>query len=280
MPDQYAKPHLSFDNQLDLLIEHGLVCCDRRPAVSALRRIGYYRFSAYGYSFRDFLPPEERGIQTPAHYRSEQLVPGTTFEEVMALWQFDRKLRLLTLDAMETIEVALRTQLAYVLGERDPFGHLRPDSLGPRAAEEEPSDPAVTRHAAWLDAHGRDIEAKKSEDLLRHNLAKYEDLPIWIAVETMDFGRCVRLFHILKRADQTRIAAQFGVDDGPLFESWARAMNYVRNVCAHHSRFWNRSLTYSLRKMNDTQVDEPLHHLCGRHRRRRSTRHWQCPPTW
>lgn len=263
MSDQYDKPHLSFDDQLDLLIQRGLVCCDRRSAVGALRRIGYYRFSAYVYSFRELLPPEERGIQSPAHYRSEQLVPGTTFEEVMALWQFDRELRLLTLDAMETIEVALRTQLAYVLGERDPLGHLHPASLGPNSAKGEVRDPSLTRHQTWLDGHQQDIENKKNEDFLRHNLAKYDELPIWIAVETMDFGRAIRLFHMLRHDDQARIAAEFGVRNARLFESWAKAINYIRNVCAHHSRFWNRTLTYSLPKMLDSQVDEPLHHLCG-----------------
>jgi abortive infection bacteriophage resistance protein len=262
MASEYDKPHLSFDNQLDLLIGRGLECQDRQTAVDALRRIGYYRFSAYVYSFRELLPPGERGIQSPSHYRSEHLFPGTTFEQVLALWQFDRELRLITLDAMETIEVALRTQLAYVLGERDPFGHLRVESLGPNAAKR-PPDESLTRHQAWLDRHRRDIEDKKSEDFLKHNRAKCEELPIWVAVETMDFGRAVRLFQILRHDDRTRIAAQFSVQDASLFESWAKVINYVRNACAHHSRFWNRTLTYSLRKMDHSQVNEMLHHLCG-----------------
>jgi abortive infection bacteriophage resistance protein len=48
-----------------------------------------------------------------------------------------------------------------------------------------------------------------------------------------------------------------------LFTSWLKALNCLRNTCAHHARVWNRSLTDTLKQMTDWQVREPLHHLCG-----------------
>lgn len=264
MAAQYGKPHLSFDEQLDLLIGRGLICSDRPGAAAALERIGYYRFSGYVYPFREMLPPDEQRLASPTHFRSEGIRPGTRFEDVLAVWKFDRMLRLLILDALETIEIGVRARLAYTLGLREPFGHLDPAHLGDRAREPaDDDDTARSRHDRWVEDHREDIEANRHDDYLRHNLHKYDELPIWIAVETMSFGRLVTLFQLLDPADQTQIARSLSVRGKGLLTTWLKALNYLRNTCAHHARVWNRSLTYTLKKMTDSQVREPLHHLCG-----------------
>lgn len=78
---------------------------------------------------------------------------------------------------------------------------------------------------------------------MTHNKAKY-GLPvaIWVACEVWDFGCMSTLFAGLKTADQDAIAQSYGVSDGRVFASWLRGLNYLRNVCAHHSRLWNRNI--------------------------------------
>ena len=264
MAEKYGKPHLTYEQQLALLVGRGLICSNRPAATAALERIGYYRLSAYVYPFRELLPPDEQRRASPTHYRAESIGAGTRFEDVLAVWEFDRSLRLVILDAVETIEIGLRTRLAYTLGARNPFGHLDPDHLSEKArmpASDASGTPS--RHEQWLQGHLDDIEANSHEDYLRHNLHKYDQLPIWIAVETMSFGRLAALFQLLDPADQTRIAAGLSIGGKGLLISWLKTLNYLRNVCAHHARLWNRSLTYTLRKMTTSQVEEDLHHLCG-----------------
>lgn len=122
---KYDKRPLAVPAQLDLLAGRGLVIEDRAGAEAFLGRVNYYRLSGYCLPFE-----RER----------HAFLPGTRFEQVRALCELDRRLRLLAMEAVETVEVATRTALAYRLSLRyGPFAH---------SDEKVFADPA--RHAAWM----------------------------------------------------------------------------------------------------------------------------------
>lgn len=81
----YRKPHLTLDGQVALLRSRGLVVDDDADAAQWLSRVGYYRLSGYWYVFR----AQRNG--TP---RDDHFVAGTTFDQVVALYEFDRRLKL------------------------------------------------------------------------------------------------------------------------------------------------------------------------------------------
>src|ERR1041384_4203577 len=99
MVKQFTKPALSLDEQLDLLAKRGLKIEDRAWAKGHLRRIGYYRLSAYG------LPLQ---YNDPARLPLHLFKPGSSFGLIIRLYEFDRHLRLMTFDAVERIEIAVR----------------------------------------------------------------------------------------------------------------------------------------------------------------------------
>lgn len=113
----YTKPWQSYEEQLDLLISRGLVVTDRAKALEYLRRIGYYRLSGYWFPFRELSEPlillDEHGRKPAKKQRKETRIalddfrPGATFEDAVRLYVFDKKLRLLAMDALERIEIAL-----------------------------------------------------------------------------------------------------------------------------------------------------------------------------
>ncbi|MGJ6121146.1 Abi family protein [Mycolicibacterium sp. Y3] len=257
----YNKPHLAYEDQVQVMIGRGLVCADEAAAVKLLKQIGYYRVSAYVYPFREMLPPDQARISSPAHYRSDVIEAGTTFEHVEALWRFDRKLRLKFLDALETVEIGLRSRLGYVLSEHDVFGHLDVGSLDGTTCSELCPDGRTDLFADWMDRYEKLKLSAKNEDYMKHHLVKYGDpVPVWIAVEFLDFGALCRLYRLLEKSDQNAIAAHLGVKGGPLLRRWLRDLNYLRNLCAHHSRLWNRVLTYQSGKFNPKQVEADLQH--------------------
>ena len=90
-----------------------------------------------------------------------------------------------------------------------------------------------------------DNETQKSkEEFVNHFRQTYDTangLPIWMAVEVMTFGNMLTLFRLLKKQDKQAIAKSFGTNE-KFFESWLTNLNYIRNVCAHHGRLWNRQL--------------------------------------
>lgn len=107
-PMKYAKPALSLDEQIDQLARRGMHIPDRESATHTLRHINYYRLRAYWLPFE--IPSEVGGDHT---FR-----PGTAFPDAVALYAFDRRLRLLVMDAIDRFEVSLRTRWAHVLAMR------------------------------------------------------------------------------------------------------------------------------------------------------------------
>lgn len=266
----YDKPHLPYDQQLDLMTSRGLECPDRTRALEVLASVGYYRLSAYVYPFREMLPDAERGKVSPVHHRREKIRPGVSMAHVEALWRFDKLLRLRITDGLETLEVGLRTKIAHTLGARDPFGHLNDASLDRDACQRQirPGDREPEgAYTSWLRRYRKLLDDAKYEDYVRHHLVKYQGspLPIWIAVEFMDFGALSRLFGFLDRRDQNQIALSYGLSPGAgrRLDGWLKTLGYLRNMAAHHNRLWNRSLTVPFEAFNPGQVGESLKHVAA-----------------
>ena len=146
------------------------------------------------------------------------------------------------LDALERIEIALRVDIAHLLGRLDTFAHTKPDKLHKSFANKTKGNGKLTAFNAWNQKRIY-VEARSKEDFVEHYKAKHgPDLPIWVAVETWDFGALSQLFAMMKVKHQTQIAMKYGVADWEAFQSWLRSLNYLRNICAHHSRLWNRNI--------------------------------------
>lgn len=252
---EYNKPHRNFNEQIELMKSRGLGCADDRAAVRALKRIGYYRLSAYSYPFRRFDPAR------PGK-RCDEFVEGATFERVVELCDFDSKLRAQMLSALEIVEVALRVQVAYVLGKREKFGHLDRVHLDKNECAELRGSRDKDLHTDWIDRYDRRTSDSQNEDFIRHFHEKYDGkLPIWVAVEILEFGQLVRLYGMLDKQDKRRISDHFGVKGHNVLHKWLIRLNNVRNHCAHHDRIWNRIAVYGIPAVHDNQVPAALEHL-------------------
>lgn len=248
MPSSYNKPHQTYEQQLDLLIKRGLAVTDKALAADYLARIGYYRLSAYWYSLRKLrLTKDEATGQFKAE-REDDFVPGATFQQVLDLYVFDKKLRLLLLDAIERVEVSVRVDIAYVLSAKDIFAQERPDLLHPNFTAKPQAD-KPSEYEKWLVKHG-DLADKSRETFVKHFKEKYGlPLPIWVSIELWDFGMLSRFYEGMQIWDKRKIAQTYSIPDKhgkweawQVLQSWLRTINFVRNVVAHHSRLWNKNL--------------------------------------
>jgi abortive infection bacteriophage resistance protein len=219
---KYTKPPLTFKEQVDLLLDRGMVG-ESELMEQRLSTINYYRLSGYWFHYLD-----EKN-----HFR-----PGTRFEDVWLRYVFDRKLRLIVMDAVERIEIDVRTLLSYH------FAHAH----GPFAyATEESALPALDsdRREDLLLRITQEVDRSKREQFVKHFESKYGDehnfLPIWMAVEVMSFGSVLGLLKACSKEVKKKVARPFDVSDSVLL-SWLWSLNEVRNICAHHGRLWNRPL--------------------------------------
>lgn len=234
------KPWLSFADQLQHLQARGLQVDNQAAALDYLERLGYYRLSGYWYPLRA-IDQAASAVQKKA-VRLDTFVPGSRFEDVVRLYVFDKKLRLLALDALERIEMAVRVDVAHLLGKRDPRAHETPACLHGNFAKRlitKGPDAGKTQHLIWLEKHRSLLNRARKEPFVQHHQQQYGALPIWAAIEVWDFGLLSKLFAGMQHADQQTIAAMYGAPNGLVFAQWLRSLNFVRNVSAHHSRLWN-----------------------------------------
>jgi abortive infection bacteriophage resistance protein len=179
------------------------------------------------------------GMEGPKGIAGEhQFLHGAHFDRVMKLYAFDRSLRLLVMDAVEQVEVSVRTQWAYHLS----MAHGAHAYL----------DPAIFRR---IDTHRRCLMAlseeidRSQETFVDHYRKTYTDPalpPIWAVCEVMSFGQLSRWVSNLKlRKDRQRIAEIYDLDES-VFCSFLHHLTHVRNLCAHHGRLWNRRFTITM----------------------------------
>jgi abortive infection bacteriophage resistance protein len=144
------------------------------------------------------------------------------------------------LDAIERVEVAFRVDIALLLGAKDAWAHRDPSYLHGNFSRINPQT-GQTGHREWLDRIDASF-ARSKDEFVKHFKRKYlGNPPIWIAIELWDFGTLSVMLNAMQRADQIHLAGKYGLPRPELLTSWARNINNIRNICAHHSRLWNRS---------------------------------------
>ena len=243
---KYTKPPLSFEDQAKLLIKRGLNVDDENELINYLSKVNYYRLSGYWYPFKRFDPITSE----------ETFLPGTNFSLIKNRYEFDRKLRLLLMDAIERIEVAiLRTQFVenYAL-TYGTFGYTDYKNYKPEFPIEEF---CKAMKAIKID------ETRSSEEFIQRYHEKYREerhLAFWMAAEIMSFGQLYTLYRFSDQNIQKSIARNYELAAGVL-ESWLHSISYIRNACAHHVRIWNRILPIPPRlpsKKNDLNWYVPV----------------------
>jgi abortive infection bacteriophage resistance protein len=167
---------------------------------------------------------------------ADEFLPDTTFDNILNSYLFDRELRILVFDAVEKIEIAFRTQIIYQPSlASGPFWYENPNNFLDR--------PKAEGHLEIID---QEVE-RSSETFITHHRAKYFSQvrpPSWMAFEVASLGLLSKMAQNIKDYNiRTNIAAHFGLKQYFVFESWMQSIVYVRNICAHHSRLWNRILT-------------------------------------
>lgn len=220
----FDKLPTTIDAQIVLLIERGMQGDD-----SLMRRwletVGYYRLSAYWLPFE--VPPADD--QT----RSKRFVPDLQFDTIVDIYVFDRKLRLLAMEAIERIEIALRSRwtnrLALAYG-----AHAHLDASVFQSGYD---------HIGLLSALANRTKSS-NEVFVEHYRRKYSAPfmpPVWIVTELMTFGELSRWFAATRDPKiKSAVAKDLGLPTREVLEGALQLLAYIRNICAHHGRLWNR----------------------------------------
>ena len=217
----YTKAFLSYPDQVNLLKSRGLKWEDENKIRHLLENVGYYRLSGYWYPL---LADKKKHI----------FKLGANFETVFNLYKFDKELRRLIVVELEKIEIAVRSKVAHLLSlTYDPFW-IEDTSL---FANRKKYDTTIAKINEEF--------CRSDEEFIASFKSKYSNPlpPAFMILEISSFGTLSLLYNNLKPGFKKReIANYFGLSD-TVFSSWLHSIVYIRNVCAHHARLWNRLMS-------------------------------------
>ena len=223
----FNKTPATINQQIDILLQRGCIINDREYAAECLTRINYYRLAYY---FAPFL--EHKG-----KYKD-----GTTFEQIMRIYDFDRMLRRLIMTYLEEIEIAFRALISnYHAMKYGALGYLNPSGFDPHH-----------NHQAFMSKIERLMEVNEKEDFVKHHKNKYGGImPVWAAMELFSFGTLTYFFIDMKAADKKELMSRSFDLNYRTVEDRLLCLSDLRNACAHYTRLFANPFTNAPKSADD-----------------------------
>lgn len=251
---EYPKQILTIQQQIQTYIDAGMEIKSVDDVEKALKTVGYYRLRGYSFQLYD--------------NATKKYLPGTKFEEIMQLYNFDQELSIIIFAMLSKIEVALRVRLTEAL-------LIYKDSL-----VLQDSSIFKDKKTYWQNSSTVASEIARSNDVfIKHNFKRHEgEIPLWAAVEVMSFGTLSKIVKNLKTgknsaysvfAESYKYISTKGNLVKPsmqMLSSWIHAVAVLRNMCAHNSRIYNRTIhttpeIVDIDKINPTPVHNGLYQV-------------------
>lgn len=195
---------------------------DESKASHFLKNISYYRLKGYWWDLQT-----DRVNHTFQH--------STYFEDVIDKYTFDRHLRLILFDAIERIEIALRTNMIYHLSL----------SFGPLWYKDQTIFSNTSRHHTHLTKLLQEFDYSQ-EIFIKDHKRRHPNIDpeAWKIMEVTSMGTLSKYYKNIKHnlPEKSAIAKGMGLNLHSELSSWLEAIVYVRNIIAHHSRLWSRTM--------------------------------------
>lgn len=238
--EENSQQLYSVEALLTRLEKRGLHIRYQEKAIHHLRQIGYYRFRGYCSFF----------------YADEKcFTEGTTFDDVLNIYILDRRLRILTLEAIERIEIALRVSINEVMIQKDNTGLWwdLDDKTYHNYCDKTKKDKILSLAKNFKEV-GQNYRNKKHPILRTHWQKNEMQPPFWKLMEFLTFGDISKLFGLLKQNIQQEICRMMTPATPKVWhcaQSWFQMLNNIRNISAHHQRFWNAKHVTDLKPYKD-----------------------------
>ncbi len=222
-----TKIPATLKQQIAKLRERGCIIDNEEYAIETLTYINYFRLSHY---FEPF---------TVSKNRYEE---GITFEDIMRVYKFDRRLRSILIDALEEIEIALRAAISnYHALKYGALGYLNASNFDHHH-----------NHHQFLGKIRHLVDSNEDREFVRHYNNKYRgDFPLWVMMELFSFGTLAFFYKDMHHADKKELAANFYHCSSSELDNWVFCLNELRNYCAHYNRLYGNTFPVMPKKPHE-----------------------------
>ncbi len=226
----FLKVAFNHSEHINLLKLRGLNITEHGNLPQFLQSIGYYRLSGYFFPYYISIA-------------SKRFKDGTTFSDITALYNFDRELRLIVLDAIERIEVALRATISNHMSINYGINwYINANNFSKAWCSKNSNPSQMDRFVQQI----KDI-CNSKRTYIQHFYTKYKSPshpPSWMIMECLSFGTLIRLWRNLRKtSDKKAIAKKFDLS-ASVFQTFLEPVRNIRNISAHHDRLWNQWFVY------------------------------------
>ena len=216
------KEFKTLDEQIQILEGKGLVINDVDYAKDVLLRENYFFINGYRHLF----------IKSQ---KNKVFIPGTTFEEIYAMFNFDRQIRNILFKNILIVENNAKSIFSYVLSSK--YGYKEKNYLNPKNFNQ--ARDKARQVNDLLKKMKRQIRVNGGQHTATmHYMSNYGFVPLWIVVKVLSFGIIGEFYTILKKDDQQEIASIYKLNAEDLLIYLPILANY-RNVCAHEDILYN-----------------------------------------
>ena len=223
-----AKVFKTIDEQISILKSKGLTIEDYDKTSEILLRENYFFLNGYRSPF----------LVTG----SKRFVPGSTFEEMYALFTFDRFFRNIIFKNILIVENNYKSIFSYVLSKK--YGYKEKDYLNVNNFDR--SKDKIKQINDLIRKLKRQIRINGYQhQATSHYINNYGYIPMWVGVKVLSFGLMSELFSIIKEEDQEEIASYYNIDDDVL-EDYLSILSNYRNLCAHEDILYNHETQKSI----------------------------------
>ena len=211
-----TKEFKTLDEQIEILKNRGLVINDVDKAKMLLLRENYFFINGYRHIFMK-------------NHKTDDFIKGTTFEELYAVFGFDRSFRNIMFKNLLIVENNLKSIISYTLSKK--YGikekdYLKPSNFSLDSKKIRQVNDVLNKIRRQIKLNGRQHSATL------HYLSNYGYVPLWILVKLLSFGMINELYSILKPEDKLAIAEYYDLDVETMGIYIGLLSNY-RNLCAH-----------------------------------------------
>ncbi len=175
-------------------------------------------------------------LASPATPTSEEIYKlGTTFDEVYALYTFDRELRNIYLKYLLKLENSFKTVISHEFSAK--YGH---DNYLKIANFDNSTESKIASSIKLIGDIQQEIarQMSKHHQVVTHYMTEHGYIPLWVLVNVLTFGKIENFYKNMKPVDQTSVAKEFGLQPEELGK-YMHMLALARNKCAHDERFYD-----------------------------------------
>lgn len=226
-----AKLPATIDEQIAKLKQRGCIIEDIDYARETLKHINYFRLANY---FEPFQVSKKR-------YQE-----GTSFNKVMRVYEFDRKLRSILIAALEEIEISLRAVVSnYHALKYGALGYLNASSFD-----------FHHNHNGFMSKIRHLVEQNEDREFVKHYNRKYQgSFPLWVVMELFSFGTLAFFYKDMHGADKKQLANKYYDCSSSDLDNWIFCLNELRNYCAHYNRLYGNTFPVIPKAPNDCDYE-------------------------